>query len=244
MIFTHVNASLRGFNVGMSGAVPERAGWSEPAQDRAILEFTALLSGLVIKYGGRIVHGSHPSLTPVIAHQAEVQAEQGTEKPLVLFMSELWSSQLEPAERAWYNQVSEFVTIPKVGDGDETDSETRNRSLTAMRRGLIQRMNSMVIVGGMQHTTNSFLPGIVEELTLARTRGMPCFLVGGFGGMTSRVVQELIGASASDLANGLSPEQNEALMTSTDIASCVSIIFSHLADNPNLADRPLANLED
>lgn len=245
MIVTQVNASLKGFNVGISGAVPERADWSEPAQDRAILEFTALLSGLIIKYGGRIVHGSHPSLTPVIAHQAETQAETETEKPLTLFMSELWSSQLDPTERSWYDRVSDFVTTPKIGEGDETDSETRNQSLTAMRRALIQRMNSMVVVGGMQHTTNLFLPGIIEELTLARTRGMPCFLVGGFGGMTSRVVQEvIIGAGASDLRNGLSPEQNEALMTSTDIASCVSIIFSHLAENPSLADRPLVNLEN
>ena len=70
MNLTRLDVSLEQYEVGLSGAVPDRKDWTEPAMDRGVLEFVALLSGLVFKYGGRIVHGSHPTFTPVILQQA------------------------------------------------------------------------------------------------------------------------------------------------------------------------------
>ena len=67
MTVTRLNISLEQYDIGISGAVPDREDWSEPAMDRGILEFVALFSGIVFKYGGRIVHGSHPTFTPIIA---------------------------------------------------------------------------------------------------------------------------------------------------------------------------------
>ena len=64
---TRLDVSLEQYEVGLSGAVPDRNDWSEPATDRGILEFVALFSGLVFKYGGRIVHGSHPTFTPLFS---------------------------------------------------------------------------------------------------------------------------------------------------------------------------------
>ena len=55
MSSTRLNVSLEGFDIGLTGAVPGRESWSEPAMDRAILEFVALFSGIVFKYGGRMV---------------------------------------------------------------------------------------------------------------------------------------------------------------------------------------------
>jgi hypothetical protein len=40
---------LKGFEIGLSGTIPDRCEWDEPVQDRAILEFIALFSGLVFK---------------------------------------------------------------------------------------------------------------------------------------------------------------------------------------------------
>jgi hypothetical protein len=61
-----LDISLADYEVSLSGAVPEQRYWSEPAMDRGILEFVALLIGIVIKYGVRIVHGSHPALVTLI----------------------------------------------------------------------------------------------------------------------------------------------------------------------------------
>ena len=47
---TRLNVSLTQFDIGLSGAVPGRDSWSEPAMDRAILEFVALFSGIVFNW--------------------------------------------------------------------------------------------------------------------------------------------------------------------------------------------------
>lgn len=37
MSITRLNVSLEQFEIGISGAIPNRADWSEPAMDRGIL---------------------------------------------------------------------------------------------------------------------------------------------------------------------------------------------------------------
>ena len=86
MSVTRLDVSLEQYEIGISGAVPNRAEWSEPAMDRGILEFVSLFSGIVIKYGGRIVHGCHPTFTPVILRQARQQAGDRLRKPVTLVM--------------------------------------------------------------------------------------------------------------------------------------------------------------
>ncbi len=63
MSATRIDVSLAKYEIGITGAIPGRENWSEPAMDYAILEFVALFTGIVFKYGGRIIHGCHPALT-------------------------------------------------------------------------------------------------------------------------------------------------------------------------------------
>ena len=49
MTFTRLDVSLEHYEIGLSGAIPDRKDWSEPAMDRGILEFVALFSGIVFK---------------------------------------------------------------------------------------------------------------------------------------------------------------------------------------------------
>ena len=84
MNVTRLNVSLEQYEVGLSGAVPDRQDWSEPAMDRGILEFVALFSGVVFKYGGRIVHGSHPTFPdhpPSARQHAAIEATGHTRCP-------------------------------------------------------------------------------------------------------------------------------------------------------------------
>src|SRR5947208_6150543 len=98
MIGTRLNVSLAAYHIGLSGAIPKREDWSEPAMDRGILEFVALFSGIVFKYGGRIIHGSHPTFMPVILRQARLQAAARLRTPVTLVMSELWAQDLSPED--------------------------------------------------------------------------------------------------------------------------------------------------
>ncbi|MDB6112880.1 MAG: hypothetical protein JWR69_4630 [Pedosphaera sp.] len=222
--------SLSGLAVGFSGAVPERKYWTEVAQDRGILEFVALLSGLVLKYGGSVVHGAHPTFTPVILRQAQQQAPSRKNKAVTICMSQLWAKLLPAYDRERFERESEFVVVSQVGEGDSNDSTVRNASLSAMRRTLVNRMNVLVAVGGMRHEGTGLTPGVAEEVELARQRGIACFVVGGLGGEAAKVA-ERFKLDTTELRNGMSVDKNAELLSSDDISGCVGIIFEHLANH-------------
>jgi hypothetical protein len=218
---------LTHFDIGLSGAVPSRDNWSEPAMDRAILEFVALFSGIVFKYGGRIVHGSHPTFTPVILRQARLHAgKERSRKPVTLIMSELWAKDLPKEFIDGVVDVAEFVVTKRIGEGGPENVETRNRSLTEMRHFLIESQNAMVAVGGKMHEKDGVIPGVREEMELAAKKGIPRFLIAGMGGYAAKYAKEL---TPSSLHNGLSDDENALLFGTSDVSACVNVLFEKLA---------------
>ena len=231
MSITRLDISLERYEIGLSGAIPVREDWSEAAMDRGIVEFVALFSGIVFKYGGRIVHGCHPTFTPVILRQARLQAGARPRRPVTLVMSELWAQSLNPEDIAGMTDIAEFIVTKKIGDKGPEDSESRNGSLRAMRRVLIHAQNVTVAVGGMTHRGDGFAPGLTEEIDLARTRGLPRFLIGGLGGQAQDLSRSI---QPSSLNNSLSDEKNRILFSTNDVASCVNVLFEHLAGSEAL----------
>ena len=232
MSVTRLNVSLEQYEVGLSGAIPERKEWSELAMDRGILEFVSLFTGIVLKYGGRIVHGCHPTFTPILLRQARLQAAGRLRKPLTLVMSELWAKDLSLETEKIITDVAEFIVTKKVGTGGEADTETRNQSLSAMRRVLIDAQNITVAVGGLMHNGDGIVPGVAEEVAMAEQKSIPRFLIGGLGGLT-QVLSAAI--SPSRLNNCLSHEQNLTLFSTNDVAACVNVLFEHLARSESLS---------
>jgi hypothetical protein len=236
MELTRLDISLERYEIGLSGAIPDRKDWSEPAMDRGILEFVSLFSGIVIKYGGRIVHGCHPTFTPILLRQARLHGAKRLRKPLTLIMSDLWAQSLPAADIDAMTDIAEFVVTRKIGSGGPADVNTRNQSLSAMRRVLIDSQNVMVAVGGKMHSHDGKVPGVAEEMALAEKKGIPRFLVGGLGGFARKLTRQL---TPSDLNNSLSHEANATLFGTDDVASCVNILFEHLAGSTALAQSSL-----
>jgi len=232
MSITKLDITLEEYEVGISGAIPNRADWSESAMDRGILEFVSLFSGIVFKYGGRIVHGSHPTFVPVILRQARLQAGNRARKPVTLVMSELWAQDLTSEDIASITDIAEFIVTKRIGDNGAGDANTRNRSLSAMRRVLIDAQNMIVAVGGLLHSGDGIVPGVAEEIALAERKGIPRFLVGGLGGYTRELSRKL---TPSKLNNALSERANLTLFSTDDVASCVNVLFEHLAGSKELA---------
>ncbi len=225
MSATRINVSLSQYDIGLSGAIAERADWSEEAMDRAILEFVALFSGIVFKYGGRIVHGSHPTFTPVILRQARLHAGKRERKPVTLIMSELWAKDLPAEFRDGVSDVAEFLVTKQIGEGGPEDVHTRNQSLTEMRHLLIGSQNVMVAVGGKMHAADGVVPGVFEEMKLAASKQIPRFLVGGMGGYAAKYARDVV---PSSLRNGLQDEENALLFGTDDVSACVNVIFEKL----------------
>ncbi len=204
--------------------------------DRGILEFVALFSGIVFKYGGRIVHGSHPTFTPIILRQARLQAPNRPRKPITLVMSDLWAADLKPEDIESLTDVSELVITKKIGSGSVADANTRNRSLRAMRRVLVDAQNVMVAVGGKMHSGDGIVPGVGEEMQLAKRKGIPQFLIAGLGGFARKLANEL---TPSSLNNSLSHRANVTLFSTNDVSSSVNLLFEHMANSKTLAESAL-----
>ncbi len=229
---TRINVSLTQREVGLTGAVPGRNSWSEPAMDRAILEFVALFSGIVFKYGGRIVHGCHPTFTQVILRQARLHAGKHREqKPITLIMSELWAKNLNSEFGESVSDVAEFIITKQIGEGGPENVETRNRSLTEMRQLLIKSQNTMVAVGGKMHEKDGIVPGVKEEMDLAAKAAIPRYLIAGMGGYAASYAKEL---TPSSLNNGLSDEENHLLFSTPDVSACVNLLFENLAKSKRI----------
>src|SRR4051812_47783533 len=92
---------LTGVRVWLSGAVPEpeaealRRPTSDPsvsvsagsAAEEGIVRFVQAFSGLLFRYGGALIHGCHPSFTPILLEQARIHREKTEGGPSPLFLA-------------------------------------------------------------------------------------------------------------------------------------------------------------
>lgn len=232
---TRLNIDLRGLDVGISAAVTVPKHWREPAMDQGVMEFVSVLSGMILKYGGRVIHGSHPTFTPILLRQARRHAAARARRPLTLVMSEFWAKDLPAGYAASISDVAEFVVTPE-GAG-ERGYEIREESLAIMRRALVEAQSVMVAVGGQLWGESSrfgLRPGLgfgaLEEIALAREREIPTFLIGGLAGYSEAYVSEVV---PPDLNNGLSEAENAALFATRDVAGCVNVVFNRLVRKMN-----------
>lgn len=222
---------LHGMHIVLSGSIPEQAFWSTPHDDLSILEFVRDFAGLVFAHGGRIVHGCHPSFTPILVHQARrFGPGEGGEKRLVLLMSEIWAGDpqsLPSTTGAAYADAAEFW-ITRRGPESPEDKRGVQSSLSILRRQLIAMGNLVVAVGG-KHQGVARKPGIDEEIGLAVASRRPTFLVGGLGGR----VAKLPGKQRAQLIEGdlLTEALRKELIRNPDATAVLGQLLAHLLQN-------------
>ena len=73
----------------------------------------------------------------------------------------------------------------------EANEETRKTSLTAMRCYMARHTDARVFIGGKRQGFQGDLPGVVEEALIALESKQPIYLAGGFGGVTTGIIQAL-----------------------------------------------------
>jgi hypothetical protein len=232
---------LKGLRVQISGAVPEEESWTQPNLNEQILAFVQRLSELVMLYGGHVVHGNHPAFTPAIVGRAQAvvegRAAGAPSHPPDRSLVTLYASALWPL--AWpfplRPDVVSVVQTPKVGDGDVKDATTRNLSLTALRLAMVQDVDVVVTVGGKLHRDTGYNPGVLEELTVARWRGLPCFIIASYGGLAAGLDAEIIGAFSA--GNKL----DEAPMAEGDAGESLQRLASWDEDIPSAAGKVVAH---
>ncbi len=225
---------LCGARIWLSGSVPE--GQFTTEQERAaILDFVRQFSRRVFERGGHIIHGGHPSFTPVLLEEsARYQQGGGKKDVLMLVVSRLWSKDptMVPLDD-WRKTAIVDETPEASGDRDE--------SLKILRNWMVARCDAIVVVGGKWWHQVAGKAGVPIELGLAMKRGLPCFLLGGLGGVAKEFVENNPHILAR-LNNGLDLEKNRRLSSEQNIGSVAVEVCDQLERLPLVRGRGLDGL--
>ena len=209
--------SIKGARIWLSGAIEEEA--TDDEKDR-IKKFLTAFALEVFRRGGRLIHGSHPSVRGTLLEAAATyKKDTGDKAGLVLIVSRYFSKSPKEYEidlDAWNELTAEPIIQTREGIG-QSDQEIRDASLEILRKTLLAQSNAIVAVGGKWWDIASEKAGVPKEIDLAAQQHLPLFLLGGLGGATHDYLkskQELL----RNCTNGLTEDENLKLAAETDDA--------------------------
>ncbi len=227
---TDTDAALRDFTVFLSAAFPDQLKGKQLAQ--ALLTFQARIVRGVVRSGGRVIFGGHPSVMRVIHRSTEDATNEVS--GVDLFQLERFRQPDDPIvqDRTVFRSVT---WIPRLAAGDATVGA----ELTIMRQLMVGPAQAAVFAGGRQQSFLGSKPGIREEyeLFVGAHPKAPAYLVGLFGGAAADLIGELRPSSASRLIGRLGGEIQDLNVSHGD-----SSVFLAGEDPVYLAGKILASL--
>jgi hypothetical protein len=174
---------LQGASVFLSASFPsdDERGRRFPADPGLISDAVAAVSTAILRSGGRLVSGGHPTITPLLLFSCR---ENDWRDRIEIYQSEMYRNVI-PAE-TWRIAGEGYAALHFTqASGD--DSADR----TTMRRQMLDETHPRcaVFIGGME--------GIEEEWRLAKERAIPCLPVPAAGGAAATLGQPDLGDAAS-----------------------------------------------
>lgn len=204
--------------------------------------FTELFRSLSYQYGQ--YHHTHTA----------DKAEDDEEQYVTSFVSWPYSSFITNDQRcecihSRVHLIEEKIPDEANVDGKSEDEKTR-LSLSSMRNhleeyqsqdsgGIEKPLLAHIFIGGRTKGAKGNKPGILEEFLIAKEKGHPIFLLGGFGGETEVIVNHIAGAcqgnadldglTLESLQNGITgTDKQNTLLHSSNITEIVPIILQAL----------------
>ena len=223
---------LTGYRIWLSGAVPESTEepkpdvespievWKGADAENDILSLVQVFSALVFKYGGEIVHGCQPSFTPILLEQARrFLGETVGQSPLQLFVSDFFGNDRNRRDWSRWERVASLAVTPK--------REELSTSLKILRETMTTECNAFVAIGGKWWAGEPGRAGVPIEFEMAKEAGMPCFVLGGFGGVSAEYAERepewYVG-----LNNRLTVEDNQFLAKNTSLGVVAGLVLAQL----------------
>ncbi len=210
---------LLGIRVHLAGSVPESA---TAEQSAGIRSFVQKFASAILKEGGILVHGSHPTFQDPLKTAAEMfVAAEGPREALTLVCSHKFAT--TDNQLAEIQAQREYAVVHVIPAAPEAQGD----SLVPMREWMAERCDVVVAIGGKWYEVNKKRAGVPGELEEMLRRGKPGFIVAGFGGAIAGYLKENK-AMISRLRNGLSEADNRALAESTDVDQLTGAIVSQI----------------
>lgn len=221
---------LHGVRIWLSGAVPPDA---DAEYQGALRLFVRHFAEHAFRSGAHIIHGSHPTFTPILLDEAKKHIANGGRKDcLTLVVSRLWSKDTTRVPVQEWRQTCMVYETPEAKTGDSSSDD----SLGLLRQWMVERCDGFVAAGGMWWQQVAGRAGVPIEAGLAMDRGLPCFLLGGLGGAAQSYVinnPEVI----RSLRNGFDEATNQRLATERNISDLVHTICGQLTRLPLVRGR-------
>ncbi|QDV09327.1 Putative sporulation hydrolase CotR [Planctomycetes bacterium Poly30] len=210
---------LRGIRVHLAGSVPESATTEEAA---GIVSFVQKFAGALLREGGTLIHGSHPTLVAPLraAAQPFVQAD-GARDALVLVRTHQFATTNEHLEEIAEQREYSAVQIIPSALGNQA------ASLVPMRQWMAERSDVVVALGGKWYDVNKARAGVPDELEESLRRGKPGFAIAGFGGAIRGLFRD-DNTLTSRLRNGLCEATNRAMAECTNVDQLVHTVISQI----------------
>lgn len=199
----------------ISGAFPD----CEPEYQQALWNALYAFIQAILDRNGNVIFGAHPTFQQVIFDIAKLRRPNDFVQAVHMFISRYFVTE------ATIDEASSHAFV--IGtDNVEND---RGKSLTAMRKAMInhEKAACMIVLGG-KTLRPGLSPGIDEEIELAKTAGLPVFLIGSVGGRSAEIAAEYENTAWQGKLNHLSIEFNQELMISPDYASLANKILDTL----------------
>jgi patatin-like phospholipase/acyl hydrolase len=222
----HSVAPLKSARIWLSGSIPDQA---DPTKMKA---FIAGFADQVFRAGGSIVHGSQPAIWPILVERAAAfQAVGGSRDCLTLAVSSRYTR--HSAQRIPLDEWRQHAVVQEVPATDEIERQ----SLDRLRSWMADRSDAVVLVGGNWWDEHAGRAGVPIEFELARERGLPSFLLGGFGGAVAGYLDanpEIL----DSLKNGLDETTNREIAIDRDPDRMVDVVLAQLLRLPLVRGEP------
>jgi hypothetical protein len=162
---------------------------------------TVIRTGFVPVYGG---HLDPQGYTAFLETEMERYGSPARPLQLVVGWSEHRSLSLSDlrhhqdklglrARTTYLNEDGTPTEFEACREEEPVPVDDASRSLSMLRRYLVQNTDARVLIGGKERDYKGEMPGVLEEALLAIEAGQPLYLAGGFGGATATIAAAVMG---------------------------------------------------
>ncbi len=209
----HRNSNEKGIII--SGVFPD----CEPDYQQNLTDAVYSLTKSIFQSKGKVIFGAHPTFQHLIFDMGKMYRPDDYHDAIRLYVSKFFVTDVLIEEMSKNAKV--FAT--------DIIANNRNESLTLMRKQMISDDSAIALVClGGKTKLGGHQPGVDEEIALAKSKGLPIFIIGSVGGRSSEIAQYYNEIGWTEKLNDLSIEDNIELMTSIDYKSLSNKILDSL----------------